>query len=742
MPEHMLQSSFNGGEVSPRLFGRSDAAIYDIALAEMTNFAPTVEGPAIKRSGFLLAAPVDAAASTTIPFEFNSTQAYVLVFTDHAATVYDAAGALLTTIGGLPWSAAEARTLEWQQSADVLYLCHPNYPMAKISRTGPASFVYSVLTLSSGPFADENTDRSILVTSSGTAAGAVATLTATSAIFLPGHIGGMFQIQALDFSAYPMWEPGMQVSSGAIWRWEGRLYTAATSGYSGQTPPTHVMGTEFDGTATQDINSKTYGVKWTYLCDQYGQLQITATGSPTGASTTATATVLRALPPSLSSAASWRWHFGRFSIQNGWPKSVRIWNNRLVLFTDFEINGSVVGDYLNFAAFDDTGRLDADLAFRYRITGSNPINWAAVDLQLLISTDRAEWAIGPINSQVAASATNLQCVRQSHYGSAQVRPLQANEKTIFVQRGGHKVRESSFDLAQNRYMSPNLTVWCRHLTAGGLTRLAWQQEAEEIIWALRGDGQLLMHGYSPEQQVKGWARASLADAAGNATVLDICAVPGPGGYPDRLFALVERGATRTLEYLADWWVEGSDFKAGVFVDGALTYSGIPITHFGVGGTGFPAAWAGKAVAGLLDGKAESGLVIKPDGSVDLPYAASQVTIGFAYAARIVGLPAKLPSHAGGSSELMKKRLVSFMARVLDTAGIWAGQLGASRLAEVLRRPFETAMDTAAPTVSDVTDKITVEGVTDRAGQWIVESRAPLPAIIPLVRCTYTTEGKD
>ena len=78
MPQHMLQSSFNGGEVSPRLFGRTDVALYDVALGEMTNFAPTVEGPAIKRSGSIIADIADPTATTLIPFEFNSTQAYVL----------------------------------------------------------------------------------------------------------------------------------------------------------------------------------------------------------------------------------------------------------------------------------------------------------------------------------------------------------------------------------------------------------------------------------------------------------------------------------------------------------------------------------------------------------------------------------------------------------------------------------------------------------------------------------------
>jgi hypothetical protein len=75
---------------------------------------------------------------------------------------------------------------------------------------------------------------------------------------------------------------------------------------------------------------------------------------------------------------------------------------------------------------------------RFRITGSNPINWIAPDLQLLLSTDKAEWTVGPISSQAAASSANLMVTRQSHFGSEAVRPVQSGLKTIFVQRGGKK----------------------------------------------------------------------------------------------------------------------------------------------------------------------------------------------------------------------------------------------------------------------------------------------------------------
>lgn len=746
MPRHSIQTSFNGGAVSPRLWGRTDASIYDIALSEMVNFAPTVEGPAIKRSGFRIAGLTATGASACIPFEYNSMQAYALEFSDYLVNIW-ANGALQTTVV-VPYTAADAPLIQWQQSSDVLYLTHPNYPPGKISRIGAASFTYAVLSLSGGPFADQNSDQTkvIYITGGSTFGGAIiagtVTLSASSAIFLPGHVGSLLQVQAIDFANIPLWQPGMTVTSGVVWRWNGNVYNCAGggSGASGATPPTHTIGTMWDGSGTQDVNAKILGTNWTWLCDAYGQMTIVTTGSSSGPSTTATATIKRPIPP--VATGTYRYNFGRFSVAAGWPKNVIIWNSRLVFFTDFEVMGSVVGDYLNFSALDNTGRLQADLAFRYRINGSNPINWVAVDLQLMIGTDRAEWTMGAINAQQAASSTNLGLQRQSHYGSLPVRPLQLNVKTIFVQRGGRKLREASFDLTQNRYIAQNMTVWCRHLTVTGIKRIGFQQESEEIVWALRGDGRLLMHGYAPEQQVKGWAEAPVASfAGGEATVIDFCVIPASAGSPDVVYAIVQRAGVRTMEYLGDWWIEGTPIQSAQFLDGCIVYSGAPATVIGTGGTGFPAHFYGQTVSALADGIHLDGLVVAGDGSVTLPNAASQVCIGLLPKARISGLPVKLAVREGGQAELHKKRLISVLTRSVDSAALWVGQIN-GKLSELLRRPQPATLDTPLPLYSGVSNETTVISGTDRDGIWTLQSLAATPAIVPMIRCKWTAEEVD
>ena len=46
-----ILTSFNAGELSPLLEGRVDLAKYQSGCKVLENFVPTVQGPAIKRSG-------------------------------------------------------------------------------------------------------------------------------------------------------------------------------------------------------------------------------------------------------------------------------------------------------------------------------------------------------------------------------------------------------------------------------------------------------------------------------------------------------------------------------------------------------------------------------------------------------------------------------------------------------------------------------------------------------------------
>ena len=95
------QTSFNAGELSPRLEGRTDLAKYVNGCRTVLNFLPTVQGPAIKRSGTRFVKDVKDVAAVTriVAFEFGTEQAYVLEFGNLYVRVYkDSGGVLESTI--------------------------------------------------------------------------------------------------------------------------------------------------------------------------------------------------------------------------------------------------------------------------------------------------------------------------------------------------------------------------------------------------------------------------------------------------------------------------------------------------------------------------------------------------------------------------------------------------------------------------------------------------------------------
>jgi hypothetical protein len=89
-----------------------------------------------------------------------------------------------------------------------------------------------------------------------------------------------------------------------------------------------------------------------------------------------------------------------------------------------------------------------------------------------------------------------------------------------VQRGGRKIREAQYASTEERFAGVNINIFARHITRSGVKWLAFQQEPEEMLWGGRADGALIAHPHSPEQEIKGFARAELGGGTAIAGVLD------------------------------------------------------------------------------------------------------------------------------------------------------------------------------------------------------------------------------
>ena len=178
-------TNFTAGELSPRLDGRNDLAKYSAGCATVENMVIYPHGAAARRPGTQYVASVKTPANKTrlIPFEFSTEQTYILEFGNQYIRFYRNNGQIES--GGSPYEistpylTAELFDIKFAQSADVMYLTHPNHQTRKLSRTGHTSWTLAAVEFTNGPYLDTNTTATTMTTSAHTV-GTGRTLTASA----------------------------------------------------------------------------------------------------------------------------------------------------------------------------------------------------------------------------------------------------------------------------------------------------------------------------------------------------------------------------------------------------------------------------------------------------------------------------------------------------------------------------------------------------------------------------------
>ena len=158
MPRTTLAlNSFVSGEFSAKLDGRQDFPKYNTSCKTLQNFLIAPQGAAVRRVGTSFIGEVKDSSKKTrlIPFEFSTTQTYILEFGDQYIRFFKDKGQILS--GGSiyeissPYLEAELFDIKFAQSADVMYLCHPNHDVRKLSRTGHTNWSLASVSFSGNP---------------------------------------------------------------------------------------------------------------------------------------------------------------------------------------------------------------------------------------------------------------------------------------------------------------------------------------------------------------------------------------------------------------------------------------------------------------------------------------------------------------------------------------------------------------------------------------------------------------
>lgn len=193
-------TNFTSGEFDPRLLGRDDIEQYYNSAQTITNFIVQWYGGITRTPGTYYVRNVKASDEdqTLIPFEFSTTQAYMLEFGDEYIRFYKDGGVILS--GSAPYeitsvySEDEVEALRYAQTADTLYITHGSHLPQVLTRSGDTSWTIANLSISYGPLLDINTTSTTITPSAATGTGI--TLTASSSIFQSGHVGSIWKVNA------------------------------------------------------------------------------------------------------------------------------------------------------------------------------------------------------------------------------------------------------------------------------------------------------------------------------------------------------------------------------------------------------------------------------------------------------------------------------------------------------------------------------------------------------------------
>ncbi len=194
-----IQTNFTSGEVSPQIEGRVDIAKYQNSCATLNNVFVRVFGGAYRRPGTYYAATTKLSTNITrvIPFQFSTTQAYVIEAGHQYFRFFKDSGVLLSTNPveiTTAYTSSNLFNLQYAQNADTMYITSVSYPVQKLTRSSHYLWSLAEVNFTGGPWMSDNSDESAFMKASSFSVGAVTVTASGNAAFVAGHSGSLLKI--------------------------------------------------------------------------------------------------------------------------------------------------------------------------------------------------------------------------------------------------------------------------------------------------------------------------------------------------------------------------------------------------------------------------------------------------------------------------------------------------------------------------------------------------------------------
>lgn len=536
-----------------------------------------------------------------------------------------------------PYSGADLYDLDYDQSADTMYLAHINYPPTKLVQTDSVDWYFA--TISFSPVLQAPTGVGVAVTQPNTDA------PNTGASFYPKD--ATYAVSAIDDATGQESRPSTGVVANndlnLVKNYNTITWSAVTEASRYRIYKAEITG-DYGYIGSTD--------QLTFRDDNIGP---DYSDGPVQGETP-------------------------FPTTNDFPSTVAFYQQRLLWARTNNhpnaIYASRSGEYENADVSRPLKASDA-LSFALVAGRVNAVNQLVSLSTLLALTSDAVFTVDG-GSDGYLSPTNIVTHRQNGRGSSRLNPLVVDSIVFYQTSVGNSVRSLGYQFQIDGFTSNDVTIFSPHFFRGfSITSWAYCAEPLSVVYAARDDGKLLAFTWQQEHEVWGW---TLCETDG--FVESVCSVTEYG--EDRLYLTVRRtinGVSRLfIERMASAaWDEVEDC---CYLDAAITYSfASPSTVLKNLGH-----LEGESVVALVDGAVVTGLTVT-DGTVTLPDAASTVTIGLPFTATIETLPLAIQSPQGGWTMAKPQQASKVVLRVNESRGFLVGA-SADRLDEPRPRTAE------------------------------------------------------
>jgi hypothetical protein len=514
-------TNFTGGELSPRLDGRNDLTKYSSSCKTLENFIIYPHGAAARRSGTTFVAEVASSVNKTrlIPFEFSTTQTYMLEFSNLKIRVYKDNGSVLegdktiTAITQANPAVVTSNSHGYSNGDEILITAVVGMTQLNSKRFLVANVTTNTFELTNKDGVDTDSTAFTAYVSGGTA-------NKVFEITTPYTTAQLFEIkfaQSADvmYITHPAHEVAKLSRTGhTAWTLTDVVFTKGPFQDPNTTTTTLTPASASVGSGVNITASSVTGINSGsgFLSTDVGRQIYFNSGYATITAITSTTVVVVDITIAFTNTnAITAWQLGSFSNTTGHPTCVSFFEQRLVFAGTTNqpqtIFFSKSGDYENMDA-NIGGTVADDDAIIYTIASNqvNAIRFMTATRTLILGTAGGEFTVSGGGTDSAVTPTNILIKKQSNHGAANVDAIAVGNATLFLQRAKRKVRELAYNFDVDGYIAPDMTILAEHITESGLTQMSYQQEPNQIIWGVRDDGELVGLTYQREQQVIAWHR--------------------------------------------------------------------------------------------------------------------------------------------------------------------------------------------------------------------------------------------